>query len=74
MNCNANLYFNQKCLQNNIIPKYAKINIPKTSQLQNLHRHKKKLCLDMIYILFIHMCYLLEFSHMKKTDVVVNYN
>ena len=46
-------------------------------QLQSLHTHThthKKLRLDMIYILSIHVCHLLEFSHMKKTDVVVNYN
>jgi len=72
INCNANIYFNQKCIQNNIVPKFAKINIPNTSPASKF-THTQKLCLDMIYILFIHVCYLLEFSHMKKTDMV-NYN
>ena len=29
--CNANIYFNQKCLRTNIIPNFAKIKIPNTS-------------------------------------------
>jgi len=30
-NCNASVYFNQKCLRNSMIPKFAKIIIPNTS-------------------------------------------
>ena len=30
-NCNVNVYFHQKCLRNNVIPKFAKIKIPNTS-------------------------------------------
>ena len=29
-NCDANIYFNQKCLRENIIPNFAKIKIPNT--------------------------------------------
>lgn len=34
-NCNANIFFNQECLQYKIIPNYAKIKIPYTSKMSN---------------------------------------
>jgi len=38
--CNANIYFNQQCLQRTLIPNYAKIKIPdnhwKTERQPNL--------------------------------------
>jgi hypothetical protein len=30
-NCNANIYFNLKCLRNDLMPNYARIKIPSTS-------------------------------------------
>jgi hypothetical protein len=59
--------FNQKCLQNNI---FCKKHFPSFK----IYTHTKKLCLDLIYILIIHVRYLLKFSHMMKIDVVVNYD
>jgi hypothetical protein len=29
--CSANIYFNQKCLRNNLIPNYGRIKIPNNS-------------------------------------------
>jgi hypothetical protein len=31
VNCNANIYFNQECIKNSIIPQYAKLQISHTS-------------------------------------------
>jgi len=45
MNCNANIYFNQKCIQNNTIPEFAKINIPNNSpasKFTHTHTHTQK--------------------------------
>jgi hypothetical protein len=38
--CNANIYFNQKCLQNNITPKLVKIKIPSTSPVSKFTQQK----------------------------------
>jgi hypothetical protein len=32
LNCNANIFFNQWCLQNSLTPKYANIKIPNTTE------------------------------------------
>jgi hypothetical protein len=32
MKCGANIYFNQQCLVRKVIPKYAKLHVPNTSQ------------------------------------------
>ena len=37
--CNANIYFNKKCLENNVIPKYAYTNI--TTQNKKLTKRIK---------------------------------
>jgi hypothetical protein len=39
-NCNSNIHFNEKCLRNNIVPKFAKINIPNTSSASKFTQHK----------------------------------
>jgi hypothetical protein len=39
-NCNANIFFKQKCLRNNIIPIFVKINIPNTSPASKFTQHK----------------------------------
>ena len=39
-NCNANIYFNKKCLRNNTDLKFAKINIPNTSPASKFTQHK----------------------------------
>ena len=39
-NCNANIYFNQRCLHNNIIPNFAKIKIPNISPSSKFTQHK----------------------------------
>jgi len=38
--CNTNIYFNEECLHHNIIPKYAKVKIPKTSTASNYPQKK----------------------------------
>ena len=41
-NCNANIYFNQKCLRNNLMLNYARIQIPITNtNIQNKDFHYK---------------------------------
>jgi hypothetical protein len=39
-NCNANIFFNQKCLRNNIIRKFVKIFIPNTSPAPKFTQQK----------------------------------
>jgi hypothetical protein len=41
--CNANIYFNQQCLQKQLIPTYAKIKSPIQHKIPNLHIKKQKL-------------------------------
>lgn len=36
VNCNANIYFNQECIKNSLIPQYGKLQIPHTSLLVNI--------------------------------------
>jgi hypothetical protein len=38
VNCNANIDFNHECLRHQIMAKYAKITIPKTSSASNYTR------------------------------------
>ena len=40
LNCNANLFFNQKCLKHKITPKYANIQVPYTSEA-SVHTQRK---------------------------------
>ena len=40
LNCNANIYFNKQCLNNNIIPTYAKINIKNNSKAATITKEK----------------------------------
>jgi len=39
-NCNSDIYFIQECLHHNIIHKYAKVKIPKTSTASNYPQKK----------------------------------
>ena len=39
-NCNANIYFNQQCLKNNVIPTYAKLKFPNTSPASKFTQRK----------------------------------
>ena len=40
LNCNANIYFNKQCLNNNFIPTYAKINIKNNSKAATITKEK----------------------------------
>ena len=55
-NCNANIFFNQKCLRNNIIPKFFKIYVPNTSSTSKFTQHKAyilRLQNEIKYLLYI---------------------
>jgi hypothetical protein len=43
LKCNADIFFNKKCLTKNIIPKYANIKVPATSKAA--HTTQKKVSL-----------------------------
>ena len=57
-NCNANIYFNKKCLWKNLIPVSAMIKIPNTSQDCSIHILPTYQIL-FTYILFIFLTYVI---------------
>jgi hypothetical protein len=57
-NCNANVYYKQKYLHNNIIPKFAKIKIPNISLASKFAQQK-----------YYSMCYITLFIRLQHNGM-----